>query len=171
MTFKNNECMKQTIYRIIYALILFNFIAMQAQSTPTAEAQSELLNQIEISFAQGALNALNYEAMYDGFHSDFSILIPTATQDLLKLPRDQWIALVKAYKEDAEQVASGVRNLAYTIEILDMTDTLAVVKTEYFRETQLVITDYLSYIKFDTTWKAVSKISKDHIDNPLNLHL
>lgn len=163
--------MKQTIYVACYTLLLLNFSSMQAQSTDTAEAKRELLQQIEVSFAQGALNALNYEAMYEGFHSDFAILIPTSTQELIKLPRDQWIAMVQAYKNDAEQVASGVRNLTYHLEILDMTDTIAVVKTQYFRANQLVITDYLSYIKFDTTWKAVAKISKDHIINPLNLEL
>ncbi len=142
---------------------------MQAQSTPTAEAKRALLQQIEVSFAQGALNALNYEAMYEGFHPEFAILIPTRKHELIKLSRDQWIGIVQAYKNDPVQMASGVRNLTYEIEILDMTDTIAVVKTQYYRGKSLVITDYLSYIKFDTTWKAVAKISKDHSINPLNL--
>lgn len=163
--------MKRTILILCICFTFLSSLTMTAQTPSTEQAKKDILQLVEDTFSQGALNALNYEAMYQGFHPDFAILIPTETNGLFKLPLATWVALVKAYKEDAQQMASGVRNLEYLIDVLDVTDTIALVKVQYFRAQQLIITDYLSYIKFDSRWLAVSKVSKDHITNPLNLNL
>lgn len=143
---------------------------MSAQNSPVAHLKNELIRLVEETFAQGALNNLDIEQMRKGFHPDFSILIPKGNE-IIKLPLDQWIEMVQAYKDSPEKVQSGIRNLRYTIEVLDLTDGTAVVKTEFYRSEQLLITDYLSYIKFGDSWMAVSKISKEYSINPLHLDL
>lgn len=135
----------------------------------SVESEEDILKKmVEETFANGALNKLNTKAMRNGFHPDFAILI--AKDDKLnRLFLNDWIDVVEQYKNSEEQVNSGVRNLEYTIDVLEITGKTAVVKTEFFRNEQLVITDYLSYIKFSDGWKAVGKISHEHIPNPLNL--
>ena len=134
-----------------------------------AESEEENLKKVvEETFANGALNKLNTKAMRNGFHPDFAILIAKDNQ-LNRLFLDDWINVIEEYKNSKEQVNSGIRNLEYTIKILEITGKTAVVKTEFFRNKETIITDYLSFIKFPDGWKAVGKISHEHIPNPLNL--
>lgn len=133
------------------------------------QSEEEILkNMVEKTFVNGALNELNTEAMRQGFHPDFAILI-AKDEKLNRLFLNDWINVVEQYKNSEEQVNSGVRNLEYTIKVLEITGKTAVVKTEFFRNKEIVITDYLSFIKFPDGWKAVGKISHEHIPNPLNL--
>lgn len=125
---------------------------------------------VEETFANGALNQLNVEQMPRGFHPDFAILIPKEN-NLFRLPLTDWMKVVKAYKDSPEKRKSGIRDLEYTIEIMDITENTASVKTEFFRDKKRIITDYLSYIKFPDGWKAVAKVSSEHIPNPLQLNL
>ncbi|MGG5507189.1 MULTISPECIES: nuclear transport factor 2 family protein [unclassified Myroides] len=143
---------------------------MSAQTPPLQHEKKELIKLVEQTFAQGALNQLNVKQMEQGFHPAFNILIPKENE-VFKLPLAQWIEIVEAYKNSPEKRSSGIRNLDYTIEVLDLTDRTAVVKAEFFRDKNLLITDYLSYIKFDDSWMAVSKISKEYSINPLHLDL
>lgn len=143
-----------------------NWLAENNLNIPTEE--QTLKDLVEETFANGALNKLNAEAMRKGFHPDFAILIPK-DDELNRLYLKDWITVVEQYKNSEEEVNSGVRNLEYTIEVLEITGKTAVVKIQFFRNKEIVITDYLSYIKYPDGWKAVGKISHEHIPNPLNL--
>ena len=157
-------------FHILVLILTFKTATMSAQNSSLQQIKNELKGLVEQTFAQGALNQLNVEQMRQGFHPSFSIIVPKGNE-VFKLSLDQWIEIVQAYKNSVEKMKSGIRNLDYTIEILDLTDRTAVVKTEFFRDKKLLITDYLSYIKFDDSWKAVSKISKEYSINPLHLDL
>mgnify|MGYP000854496439 CR=1 FL=1 len=137
-------------------------------NVPT-EAQT-LKKLAEETFVNGALNKLNVEEMPRGFHQDFAILI-AKENNLFRLPLRDWMKVVEEYKSNSEKVKSGIRTLDYTIEVLEITGNTAVVKTQFFRDKKLIITDYLSYIKYDDGWKAVAKVSNEHISNPLHLNL
>ncbi|OJX32689.1 MAG: hypothetical protein BGO86_10550 [Chryseobacterium sp. 36-9] len=108
--------------------------------------------------------------MLRGFHPDFAICIAKGN-DLFRLPLRDWMKVVEEYKNNPEKVKSGIRNLDYSIEVLEITGNTAVVKTQFFRDEKLIITDYLSYIKYPDGWKAVAKVSNEHIVNPLQLSL
>lgn len=108
--------------------------------------------------------------MHRGFYPDFAILIAKESH-LFRLPLPDWIKIIEDDRGNPEKVKSGIRNLDYNIEILDITGNIAVVKTQFFRAKQQVITDYLSYIKYPEGRKAVVKISNNHIFNPLNINL
>ncbi|MDM1044849.1 nuclear transport factor 2 family protein [Myroides sp. 1354] len=162
--------MIRTFFILVLLATTLKTINMSAQNPPSQDANSELISLVEQTFAQGALNKMEIEQMRKGFHPAFAILIPKGNE-VLKLPLDAWIKIVQAYKDSPEKLNSGIRNLHYTIAVLDRTDCTAVVKTEFFRNQELIITDYLLYSKFDDTWKAVSKISKEYSTNPLHLDL
>ncbi|WP_010251334.1 nuclear transport factor 2 family protein [Myroides injenensis] len=162
--------MIRTFFILLLIVTTLKTNSMSAQNSHAEGAKDELISVVERTFAQGALNQLNIEQMKIGFHPAFSILVPKGNE-IFKLSLDQWIKIVQAFKDTHEQVNSGIRNLEYKIEVLDLTDSTAVVRTQFFRNKQLIITDFLSYIKFDNSWMAVSKISKEYITNPLNLDL
>lgn len=141
---------------------------LKEQQISVGSEEDILKKMVEETFANGALNKLNTKAMRNGFHPDFAILI--AKEDKLnRLFLNDWMEVVEQYKNSEEQVNSGVRNLEYTIDVLEITGKTAIVKTQFFRNNEIAITDYLSYIKFPNGWKAVGKISHEHIPNPLNL--
>ncbi|WP_158963210.1 nuclear transport factor 2 family protein [Myroides fluvii] len=162
--------MIRTFFILVLVVTTLKTASMSAQNSPSQHTKNELISLVERTFAQGALNQLNVEQMRQGFHPAFHILVPQGNE-VFKLSLDQWIEIVQAYKNSAEKMSSGIRNLNYTIAVLDLTDCTAVVKTEFFRDKELIITDYLSYIKFDDSWMAVSKISKEYSTNPLHLDL
>lgn len=145
-----------------------SWLADNNLNVPTDE--QALRKLVEETFVNGALNKLNIEEMPRGFHSDFAILI-AKENNLFRLPLSDWMKVVEEYKNNPEKVRSGIRTLDYTIDILEITGNTAVVKTQFFREDKLIITDYLSYIKYPEGWKAVAKVSNEHIPNPLNLNL
>lgn len=123
---------------------------------------------IKKSFLNGALNELNVKDMEQGFHPDFNILIPQEN-NIFKLPLSMWMNVVMDYKTDPEKNKSKLREVDYNLTVLDITDAAAVVKVELFRgETQLS-TDFISLIKFPNGWKAVAKVSNEHVPNPFNL--
>ncbi|KAF2334536.1 nuclear transport factor 2 family protein [Flavobacterium nitrogenifigens] len=136
-----------------------------------SNSEKEILKKmVEETFANGALNKLDTKEMARGFHPDFAIVI-AKENDLFRLPLKTWIKVVEDYKNSPDKRNSGIRNLEYTIEILDITKNIASVKIEFYRDQKLIITDYLSYIKYPDGWKAVAKISNEHITNPLQLNL
>lgn len=123
---------------------------------------------VEETFVNGALNRMDTKAMFRGFHRDFAILIPQQG-GLMRLGLSDWVKVVETYKKDPAKVNSGIRKLDFKIDVLDITGRTAVVKVRFFRIGELVITDYLSYIKYPDGWQAVSKVSHEHINNPLQL--
>lgn len=145
-----------------------NWLVDNNLNIPTEEQTLKKL--VEETFVNGALNKLNVEEMSRGFHSDFAILI-AKENNLFRLPLRDWMTVVKEYKNNPQKVKSGIRTLDYTIEVLEITGNTAIVKTQFFRDTKLIITDYLSYIKYSEGWKAVAKVSNEHIINPLQLNL
>jgi len=145
-----------------------NWLVDNNLNIPTEEQTLKKL--VEETFVNGALNKLNVEEMSRGFHLDFAILI-AKENNLFRLPLRDWMTVVKEYKNNPQKVKLGIRTLDYTIEVLEITGNTAIVKTQFFRDTKLIITDYLSYIKYSEGWKAVAKVSNEHIINPLQLNL
>lgn len=135
-----------------------SWLADNNLNVPTDE--QALRKLVEETFVNGALNKLNIEEMPRGFHSDFAILI-AKENNLFRLPLSDWMKVVEEYKNNPEKVRSGIRTLDYTIDILEITGNTAVVKTQFFSEDKLIITDYLSYIKYPEGWKAVAKVSNE----------
>lgn len=134
----------------------------------TSAEQQDLKTLIETTFLNGVLNDLNIEQIRNGFHPDFAILIADGT-NLKKLELPVWIKIVEKYKNDPEKIKSGDRNLEYKFDLIDVTGKAAVVKVQLFRKGEHIITDYISLLKLENGWRAVAKVSNEHIPNPLNL--
>ncbi|MFD2555178.1 nuclear transport factor 2 family protein [Sphingobacterium tabacisoli] len=136
--------------------------------TDSTEDEQVLLRLVEETYVNGALNRMDVAEMRRGFHPDFAILI-AKNQDLTRLALSDWMQLVEAYKSNPEKVGSGIRNLDHSIRVVAVTGNTAIVELQFFRSGELVITDYLSYLKYPEGWLAVAKVSHEHIVNPLQL--
>lgn len=123
---------------------------------------------VEKSFLNGALNRLNVPDMELGFHPDFAILIPQEN-NLFKLSLNMWMKVVADYKTNPEKEQSKLRDVDYKLTTLDITDKAAVVKVELFRDQIQISSDFISLLKFPNGWKAVAKVSNEHISNPFNI--
>lgn len=137
----------------------------EAERKKEEKAITELLTEC---FLNGALNKMDTEKMRKGFHSDFAILIPT-DDGIYRLTLDKWIAIVENYKVNKDKMASGERNVDYRIEVLDIKGNAALAKVQLVRKGELITTDYISFLKYGEQWKAVSKVSNEHIPNPFNI--
>lgn len=132
------------------------------------EDKKEIEQLIEKCFLNGALNQLNVADMQKGFHPDFAILIPQHN-DLFKLPLALWMNAVEEYKSNPEKLKSKLRNVSYNLEIIGLVGKAAVAKVELFRDDVQISTDFISLLKFNDGWKAVAKVSNEHVINPFNL--
>ena len=129
---------------------------------------NDIKNVLTDCFLNGPLNEMNTEKMRVGFHPDFAILMDNGDK-LFRLTLDAWIDVVEKYKASPSKMNSGERDVEYRFESIDVTGKSAIVKIQLIRQGTLITTDYLSLIKYNDGWKAVSKVSNEHIAKPFNI--
>ncbi|MEO1652981.1 MAG: nuclear transport factor 2 family protein, partial [Bacteroidota bacterium] len=120
----------------------------------------EIKKLIDASYFHGAFNELNPEAMAKGFHPDFAIFSPKG-EDIRKYPIKDWVENTRKRKSDPEfdpkkNVWEG------KVVKLDITGNSASAKIELRKDKQLIYTDYLSLLKFESGWKIVAKVYHKH---------
>ncbi|WP_207423908.1 nuclear transport factor 2 family protein [Desertivirga brevis] len=128
--------------------------------------ETKIRNLIEECYLNGALNEMNTEKMYQGYHPDFAIFYAEG-KALKKLPLKEWVAIVEQYKRSKD--STGLRKFDYEFVQIDVSETAAFVKLKCMRKGVLVFTDLLTLLKFDGEWKIVTKIYHNHILNPWNI--
>lgn len=128
--------------------------------------ENTIKSHIETCYLNGALNAMNTDEMRRGYHKDFAILFSEG-DELKKLPLDAWIKLINDYKSSGAN--DGLRRLDAEFLHIEVTETAAYVKLNLKREGELLFTDYITLLKFGDSWKIVSKIYHNHVEDPWKL--
>ena len=124
------------------------------------EAAAEIEKTILKAYIHGAFNELNADAMLEGFHKDFSIYSAKG-EEINKYPIATWAESVRKRKSSDEFDPS--KNVwDHNFAIVDQTGGSAVVKVELSKGGNLIYTDYLSLLKFDSGWKIVAKVYHRH---------
>lgn len=149
----------------LVVLLLLSFCSCGPK--PDEMEEKKIKKLIEEGYLNGALNEMNTESMLKAYHADFAIFFSDGNQ-LKKLPLQDWKTLVDHYKK-SDMSQSGLRNMTYEFEEINITDKAAAVKLKLYRNGELIFTDYLSLLKFEDGWKIVAKIYNEHIENPWNL--
>jgi len=157
--------MKITVKLILIVLFLMLLNALNAQNNFEME-ETKIKNLIENSYLNGALNEMNTDAMYEGYHPDFAIFYADG-KELKKLPLNVWVKMVDDYKNSSDN--SGLRKFEYEFVQIDVNETAAFVKLKLMRNGTLVFTDLLTLLKFENEWKIVTKIYHSHIESPWKL--
>lgn len=154
---------------IVMTMASTNVTAQGVSNLNEPDKEKEAIKSlIEATILNGALNAMNIDEVAKGVHEDFHILTTDGT-DLIRLSYPQWMEVLRKYKNSPEKMNSGIRNLQYEFALVDITGSSAIAKVQIYRNKQHIITDYISLLKFSNGWKAVAKVSNNHIHNPLHL--
>ncbi|MEA1881515.1 MAG: nuclear transport factor 2 family protein [Candidatus Marinimicrobia bacterium] len=158
--------------KLIYSILFSTFIAGTALANSHGPnsfiiGSMEMLSEkdivkkvVEDSYANGAFNRLDTDAMEKGFHRDFAIFSPKG-EDIRKYPIKAWLAGTKKAKANAN-FNPNKHHYDYNFVSIDVTGKAAAVKIEYSKDDQMVYTDYLLLSKFDSGWKIVAKVYHGH---------
>jgi hypothetical protein len=149
--------MKRVITVVILCLFIISGCA-QKNTTPPIE-ESAVREAILAAYQEGICNVGDVEAIRKGFHEAFT-MYGTREGVLWTRSLDQWIASVEKNKEDGKYPPEEKVTLEFPM--IDITGNTAMVKTAFYRGTELAYSDYLSLYKFNDGWKIVAKVFHTH---------
>jgi hypothetical protein len=131
-----------------------------AGADEVADAKAEIRTVIEASYINGAFNALDADAMRAGFHEDFAIFWADG-EKIGKYPIATWADGVEKKKADPGfDPAENVWD--HELPMIDVTGGTAMAKVELSNKGRHVYTDYLLLLKFESGWRIVAKVYKEH---------
>ena len=152
--------MKYFLFTLIGVLTVGLFSASFVNKSVVSEDETLIRELVETSYVNGAFNDLNPDAMEAAFHSDFAIFSAQG-EDLNRYEIAEWVKSVRKRKSDPE-FDPAKNKWEHDIEFLDITGSAAALKLKYFRKGDLVYTDYISLLKFESGWKIVAKVYEYH---------
>ncbi len=150
--------MKSTRLLLVSCLFVIPVFAFNFYNNATAE--NEVKNLIEKAYINGAFNDLDPDAMQAGFHEDFAIFSAKG-ETISKYPIKSWVESVKKRKS-SDDFDPAKNKWEHKFVNVDITGGSATAKIELKRNGNLVYTDYLSLLKFDSGWKIVAKVYHNH---------
>lgn len=116
---------------------------------------------VQDAYVDGIHNFRNVEAIRQGFHPGFEMLM-LRDGELGKLPIADWIARIETSNAAKPIPPDAPRTTAAAYPLIDVTGDVAVCKVELTREGTLVFTDYLLLYRFAEGWKIVGKAYYRH---------
>jgi hypothetical protein len=120
---------------------------------------NDIKQVIMSAYVEGIHNAGEVEAVEQGFHPGFDMLI-LQNNALNKLAIYNWLISIKRRKADPAN--SSLPEVTCKFLDVDVTGDAAVVKLELHREGTLLFTDYLCLYRFEEGWKIVTKLFHRH---------
>jgi hypothetical protein len=140
---------------ILLIILTLSSLSSFSQQTKIEIETSAIQNVITSAYINGIHNLGDIQAIKDGFHPGFNLLIQEKGH-LSFLPIYTWIEMVEQRK--AENPNGPAEKTSVEFVNIDITGTAAVAKIDLFKGDKKIFTDYLSLYKFDENWKIVSKI-------------
>lgn len=112
---------------------------------------------VEKGYIQAAFVERDADAMSDAFHSEFVMFFREGDTPHSSLKQFQ--DFIRAYKERTPVLTT---EYTWEIDVLDITETAAVVKTIIFGDKKRLYTDYLCLYYIDGRWQIVTKTFVSH---------
>lgn len=135
--------------------------ALPAIPTTTASSDDAAVRDlVHRAYCNGAYNALDTDAMAQGFHPEFAI-ISAGGDALERYTISKWIAAIDKRKSAPGFDPASAKRQCYLTSV-DVTGDVANVKMEVRKDGTRIYTDYLFLLRFADGWKIVSKIYQDH---------
>ena len=144
--------MKKLILAILCTVIVLPLFSQSVVNDTDA-----IKEVIQVSYIDGLQNLKNVEAIKDGFHPGFNLLI-FRNNMIEKLPIYNWIEFAKQRKAKQKEPLTEENTTTVRFLNIDITETAAVAKIELSKGGKVIFIDYLSLYKFNEGWKIVSKI-------------
>ncbi len=152
--------MVQNIKAMPGILLFVVMLAVSAQApaqTKSYTADQKAIKQVvQSAYIDGIHNLGNIQAIKEGFHPGFDMLIKNEDNSLTKFPIYTWIELTEQKK--AQNPEGPKEKTTGEFEEIDVTGDAAMVKLNLMRGGKKEFTDYLLLYKFGDKWRIVSKI-------------
>lgn len=126
------------------------------------KAEKDAIKELVLSaYLNGAFNDLDADKMEKGFHEDFAIFAAKG-EAIDKYPINEWVARVRKRKSEGYDASDEKNIWKHKFASVDVTGGAAVVQLQLINQGNLVYTDYLSLIKFESGWRIVAKVYHKH---------
>ncbi len=143
--------MRRKIILLICTVLVGTFV-FGSSSDINAE-QKAVKKVLEDAYIKGFFLNRDANAMREGFHPEFNILMLNKKGKMTLLPIAKWTNIVETRLKDKKQT-----DITCKYPLIDVTGAAASVKVEIFKKGKLLYTDYMSLYKFPDGWKIVNKI-------------
>jgi hypothetical protein len=117
--------------------------------------REEVRRVIYQSYIQGVHGSQDLDAIDQGFHSDFAMLV-IQNDTLEKVTMDQWLERIKTMKSESPDLWLAETRCSF--ELIDIAGNAATAKLEVFKGAVHFSTDYMLLYRFEEVWRIVSKI-------------
>lgn len=143
----------KNIFLILLVLVVLgsNLIAQNLD-------KDEIMNVIQTSYVEGLQNEGNIEKIDKGFHPGFEMIIPELGGEVTKYPIYKWKQATLKKLKDGRLPRSGDKIISIKFLNIDIVETAAVAKFEFYVGSELAFVDFMSLYKFEDGWKIISKI-------------
>ncbi len=143
----------------ITTILLSNTTLAQDESLKSSD-EAGIKEVIQSAYIDGIHNLGSIEAVRNGFHPGFNLLIKNKDNQLQELPIYTWIEMTE--KRKAENPDGPAEKTTVEFLNIDITGDAAVAKIDLFKSGKRIFTDYLMLYKFEDRWRIVGKIYYKH---------
>lgn len=137
-------------------LVFFTMLFTMFTSVYAQNEEGAVKDVIQSAYIDGIHNMGDIDAIEEGFHPGFNLLIKNQNGQLVKYPIYTWIESTKKRKQENPDGPKEKTTVDF-VEI-DITGEAAMAKIDLFRGDKKVYTDYLFLYKFPEGWRIVSKV-------------
>ncbi|MCF8309140.1 MAG: nuclear transport factor 2 family protein [Bacteroidales bacterium] len=143
-----------------FLTLIVLFISFTVYSQDLNSEQEAVKSTVETAYVEGIHNMGSIEAINNGFHPGFEMLIKEKNYNLSKFPIYTWKKRATQRKENNPDGPQEQTTAKYPM--IEVTGDAAIVKVELYKKDKKLFTDYISLYKFKKGWKIVSKIYYKH---------
>ena len=115
-------------------------------------------NVIQTAYVEGLQNEGDLKKIDAGFHPDFELIGIGKGDEMWHLTISEWKEKVKVKLEKGELPRKEDEKISIEFLDVDITETVAVAKFEFYVGKELKYIDYQSLYKFESGWKIVNKV-------------
>ncbi|NOY36279.1 MAG: nuclear transport factor 2 family protein [Chlorobi bacterium] len=142
--------------QMFITILLLSTIVLSAQNTD--QEKEAIKKVIQTAYVEGLQNEGDAEKIELGFHPDFYMLGIGNGNSMWKYSISDWKAKVVQKRKSGELPNKGSNIVSVKFKSIDVTNTAASVKLDFFIGEKHTYTDYMLLYKFGDSWKIVSKI-------------
>lgn len=135
-----------TIFAFFAALFFISWVGMDKDEELIKEVISE-------GYVRGLFKEVNLDLIEKHWHYDCD-MVAFSNGDIRKNNIGSRLKMAR----DTGQTPPPVPNVRHKIKFIDVTEYAAIAKVEIYFGDKHMFTDYLSFYKFQTGWKIVTKI-------------
>ena len=147
--------MKTTLFALLTTLC----ILVSPMSAGAEDADAAIADVIQKAYIQGIHIYGDVDAIRDGFHPSFVMLI-RGDDGVRQVAIEDWISRIEAGKE--KRAAEPKRKVKGEVTVLDRSGDAAVAKVDVHRDGKHIYTDYMSLYRLEDGWKIVGKTFQSH---------